>query len=170
MLAECLGYVGRILSSKESPNYSIGLFVLQSTPTLLAPVLFAATIYMCLGRIIRATEGQHLSPIKPSWLTKMFVAGDVLGLGVQGAGNDESFHISCRWLTKTRGCYHATGYTSVLSYWFQHCDRRTCTNGCYFWNVHPRRGHLRHSYSSPSYTAFSFHLFELERRLVSAVC
>jgi hypothetical protein len=96
-LGECLGYVARILSSKESPNYSIGLFVLQSTPTLLAPVLFAATIYMCLGRIIRATEGQHLSPIRPSWLTKMFVAGDVMGLAVQGAGNSEE--CSCLELT-----------------------------------------------------------------------
>jgi hypothetical protein len=83
---EILGYICRILSSKQSPNYTITLFVLQSVPTLIAPVLFAASIYMCLGRIIRISGGEHLSLIPPSYLTTLFVVGDVLGLIVQGAG------------------------------------------------------------------------------------
>lgn len=41
---------------------------------------------MCLGRIILITGGEHLSLIRPSLLTIFFVAGDVLGLLVQGAG------------------------------------------------------------------------------------
>lgn len=39
---------------------------------------------MCLGRIIRLTGGEHLSLIPPSYLAILFVAGDVLGLLVQG--------------------------------------------------------------------------------------
>lgn len=85
-LGEILGYIARILSAKQSPNFTTGLFVVQSSPTLLAPALFAASIYMCLGRIIRITGGEHLSLIPPSYLTIFFVAGDVLGLAVQGAG------------------------------------------------------------------------------------
>ncbi|RDL42215.1 Uncharacterized protein BP5553_02194 [Venustampulla echinocandica] len=84
--SECLGYILRIFSSREAPNYSIGLAIGQGTPTLLAPALIAASIYMCLGRIIRATDGQHLSLIPIAWLTKFFVAGDVLGLIIQGVG------------------------------------------------------------------------------------
>ena len=41
---------------------------------------------MCLGRIIRLTGGEHLSLIRPSRLTIFFVAGDITGLLVQGAG------------------------------------------------------------------------------------
>jgi hypothetical protein len=83
---EILGYIARILSAKQSPYYTIALFVLQSSPTLLAPILFAASIYMCLGRLIRLTGGEHFSLISPSYLTRLFVAGDVLGLIIQGAG------------------------------------------------------------------------------------
>ena len=84
---EITGYMARIFSSKQAPDYSIGLFVMQSSPTLLAPALFAASIYMCLGRIMLVTHGQHLSLIPPKRLTVLFVTGDVLGLLIQGAGS-----------------------------------------------------------------------------------
>ena len=45
---------------------------------LLAPALFAASIYMILGRIILLVEGEAHSIIKRRWLTKIFVAGDVV--------------------------------------------------------------------------------------------
>ncbi|KAH6678030.1 RTA1 like protein-domain-containing protein [Halenospora varia] len=83
---ESIGFIIRIMSSKQAPDYTLELFIGQSSPTLLAPALFAATIYMCLGRIILATGGQHLSPIPVKWLTKFFVAGDILGLATQTAG------------------------------------------------------------------------------------
>jgi hypothetical protein len=38
---------------------------------------------MCLGRIIRGIRGESYSLIKPTLLTKIFVAGDVLSLLVQ---------------------------------------------------------------------------------------
>lgn len=45
---------------------------------LLAPALFAASIYMILGRIITLVGGQEHAIIRPQWLTKIFVTGDVV--------------------------------------------------------------------------------------------
>ena len=83
---EIIGYTARIFSAKQSPNYALTLYILQNNPTLLAPPLFAATVYMCLGRIIRAVNGERDSIVRLQNPTKFFVAGDVLGLCVQGAG------------------------------------------------------------------------------------
>lgn len=83
---EVIGYIMRILSAREGPDYSTALFIAQATPTLLAPVLFAATIYMLLGRIVRVTCAEHHAPIASKWLTRTFVIGDVSGMLIQGAG------------------------------------------------------------------------------------
>ncbi|XXH02711.1 hypothetical protein Hte_009096 [Hypoxylon texense] len=61
-------------------------YIIQSTLTLLPPVLFAASIYMVLGRIIRAVQGEPYSPIRPGILTKVFVAGDAASFCIQGGG------------------------------------------------------------------------------------
>jgi hypothetical protein len=53
---------------------------------LLAPALFAASIYMILGRIILLVEGQDHSIIRPQWLTKIFVFGDVICFLLLGGG------------------------------------------------------------------------------------
>ena len=72
----------------------MGAFLLQNMLTLLAPALFAATIYMCLGRLIQAVHGEALSPVSPKWMTFLFVTGDVAGLAIQGAGERNSTHLS----------------------------------------------------------------------------
>jgi hypothetical protein len=59
---------------------------MQSLLTLLAPALFAASIYMVLGRIIRLVGGELRSPIRISWMTPIFVTGDVISFFIQGAG------------------------------------------------------------------------------------
>ena len=41
---------------------------------------------MTLGRVIRATGGEKLSMVRPSWLTKIFVFGDVFSFLVQSSG------------------------------------------------------------------------------------
>ncbi|KFY81135.1 hypothetical protein V499_00069 [Pseudogymnoascus sp. VKM F-103] len=61
-------------------------FIIQNLFILLPPALFAASIYMTLGRIINAVNGGHLSIIRPTWLTKIFVGGDVFSFMVQGGG------------------------------------------------------------------------------------
>jgi hypothetical protein len=59
---------------------------MQSLLLLLAPALFAASIYMILARIILLTDGESHSVIKVRWVTKIFVAGDVLSFLAQSAG------------------------------------------------------------------------------------
>lgn len=51
---------------------------------LVAPALFAASIYMTLGRIIRSVNAEKYSLIRVNWLTKLFVLGDVMSFMIQG--------------------------------------------------------------------------------------
>lgn len=64
----------------------LGPFIIQSVLILLAPILFAASVYMFLGRIIRSTGEDSKSMVRPTKLTKLFVAGDVVCFFVQAAG------------------------------------------------------------------------------------
>lgn len=61
-------------------------FALQSVLILVAPALFAASIYMTLHRLMRHLQAERHSIIRVSWLTKIFVAGDILSFLVQSAG------------------------------------------------------------------------------------
>jgi len=81
---EWIGYVGRALAHNNQT--SLNIYILQTLTLLLAPALFAASIYMVLGRIIHLTRGESLAPIRSSWLTKIFVCGDVLAFLVQSGG------------------------------------------------------------------------------------
>ncbi|KAL8671608.1 MAG: hypothetical protein Q9168_003898 [Polycauliona sp. 1 TL-2023] len=81
---ELIGYIGRA-ASHSSPS-SLGPYITQSLFILVAPALFAASIYMTLGRLIRALHAESLSPIRVSWLTKIFVCGDIFTFFVQGGG------------------------------------------------------------------------------------
>ena len=53
---------------------------------LIAPILFAASIYMVLGRLILRTDSEALSIIRPRWVTGVFVTGDVLCFFIQSGG------------------------------------------------------------------------------------
>ena len=79
-----VGYIGRALSSQD--QWNLTFFILQALTLLVAPALFAASIYMTLGRIIRLVDGEHHSIIRAKWLTKLFVAGDILSFVTQGSG------------------------------------------------------------------------------------
>jgi hypothetical protein len=61
-------------------------YILQNVFVLVAPALFAASIYMVLGRIIRGAQAEAYSLVRPTWLTKIFVAFDVISFFVQGGG------------------------------------------------------------------------------------
>ena len=63
---------------------TMGPYIVANIFILLSPTLFAASIYMTLGRLIRRIGGEHLSLIRVSRLTKTFVWGDVLSFVVQG--------------------------------------------------------------------------------------
>lgn len=95
---ETVGYIGRILGSSDPDD--LGFYILQTLLILLGPALFAATIYMTLSRIILAVRAPHLSIIRVSWQTKIFVFGDVLsfitqcgGGGLQASSNPDTIDV-----------------------------------------------------------------------------
>ncbi|KAL1853991.1 hypothetical protein Daus18300_011580 [Diaporthe australafricana] len=83
-LFEIIGYVGRALAYNSTGE--LIPYVLQSTLLLLGPVLFAASLYMTLSRVIRGVNGGHCSLIAPRWLTRIFVFGDVFSFIIQASG------------------------------------------------------------------------------------
>ncbi|KAH8679548.1 RTA1 like protein-domain-containing protein [Tricladium varicosporioides] len=83
---EIVGFAGRAFSAKETPTWTLGPYIVQSVLLLIAPALFAGSIYMILGRIIQMTDGESHSIIRNKWLTKLFVTGDVLAFTVQAGG------------------------------------------------------------------------------------
>ncbi|OQE29476.1 hypothetical protein PENSTE_c002G08784 [Penicillium steckii] len=85
-LLETVGYIGRLLSSLEAPDFTQGPYVMQSALILIAPAFLAASIYMTLGRIIQMLDAEQSSVIKLRWLTTIFVAGDVLSFLMQASG------------------------------------------------------------------------------------
>ncbi|KAL2875435.1 hypothetical protein SGCOL_009345 [Colletotrichum sp. CLE4] len=79
---------------------AIGGFVMQAILILVAPALYAASIYMILGRLIRTLRADHLSLLPVPWVTKIFVTGDIVsftmqagGGGIQAAGTLELYDI-----------------------------------------------------------------------------
>ncbi|KAL4995947.1 RTA1 like protein-domain-containing protein [Aspergillus recurvatus] len=83
---EAVGYIGRVLSSAEAPDFTKGPYVMQSALILIAPAFLAASIYMTLGRIIAMLDADRCSIIPLRFLTKIFVAGDVLSFLMQASG------------------------------------------------------------------------------------
>lgn len=84
---ETIGYIGRILSAQQNPGpYTMSPFIMQSVLLLVAPALFAASIYMELGRIVLMVDGERSLFIRRTWLTKLFVSGDVLSFLMQSSG------------------------------------------------------------------------------------
>ncbi|KAE8385012.1 RTA1 like protein [Aspergillus alliaceus] len=81
-----VGYIGRVLSANESPDWTIGPYIMQSTLLLVARALYAASIYMGLGRIIHLMKGQKLAIIRVTWITKIFITGDILSFLMQALG------------------------------------------------------------------------------------
>ncbi|KAI8664961.1 hypothetical protein NCS56_00930400 [Fusarium sp. Ph1] len=81
---QTIGYCGRIWSHYDT--LSIGGFVIQAILILVAPALYAASIYMILGRLIRTLRAEHLSLIPVNWVTRIFVTGDVVAFSLQAGG------------------------------------------------------------------------------------
>lgn len=90
---ETVGYIGRAMSSPEYPNFTTNPYIIQSVLLLLGPTLYAASIYMILGRLVIHLEADSYSLIKPKWLTKFFVFGDVISFFAQGGGNESTLII-----------------------------------------------------------------------------
>jgi hypothetical protein len=83
---EVIGFITRSIASTEAPDFTVSVYSVHTILVLVAPSVFAASIYMCLGRLILITEGERHSLIRVKWLTKIFVIGDVIAFLLQGAG------------------------------------------------------------------------------------
>jgi len=81
---QIIGYGTRVFSHYHTNE--IAPYAVQSCFILLAPVLYAASIYMVLGRLVRGVHGERFSIVRPTRMTKLFVFGDILALNVQGNG------------------------------------------------------------------------------------
>ncbi|KAH7253204.1 hypothetical protein FSOLCH5_013997 [Fusarium solani] len=81
---EIIGYAARAVAYNSTG--ALMPYVLQSALLLLAPILFAASLYMTLARVVRAVKGAPFSIIAPRWLTRIFVFGDVFSFIVQASG------------------------------------------------------------------------------------
>ncbi|WQF90204.1 Putative RTA-like protein [Colletotrichum destructivum] len=85
-ILELIGYAARARSGQESPDWTLVPYIIQALLILVAPALFAATIYMELGRIVTLIDGEDLTLIRKAWMTKLFVCGDILSFMVQSSG------------------------------------------------------------------------------------
>ncbi|EPE07796.1 hypothetical protein F503_00518 [Ophiostoma piceae UAMH 11346] len=83
---ESVGYIGRALAANEAPDFTTTPYIIQALLILLGPTLMAASVYMVLGRLVVILNGEKHTLIKPKWITKIFVAGDVMSFLAQGAG------------------------------------------------------------------------------------
>lgn len=81
---EIIGYIGRALSHNNTK--ALRPYIIQAILLLVAPALFAATIYMSLARIIVQLQAERFSIIPVRWLTKLFVLGDIISFFLQAAG------------------------------------------------------------------------------------
>ena len=81
---ETLGYIARVFLSLDVTSFQP--YVIQMFLLLLGPVLFAATLYMSLGRLIERMHCRDYSIISLKYSTKIFVTGDVISFLAQLAG------------------------------------------------------------------------------------
>lgn len=80
----------RAVSATQYPDYDLGPEVIQYIMILVAPALLAASIYMEFGRLIIMTDGDRFCFIRRTWLTKIFVIGDIISFLAQFSGTQIS--------------------------------------------------------------------------------
>ncbi|KAK9368155.1 RTA1 like protein-domain-containing protein [Lipomyces kononenkoae] len=97
-LFQMIGYPARVFAHYHTDQ--IGPYAVQSSFILLAPVFYAASIYMVLGRVVRSVHGERFSIVRPSWMSKLFISCDLLALSVQGIGGGFTIHADTQELGK----------------------------------------------------------------------
>lgn len=81
---QIIGYICRVIARNNL--HSVTIYAVQSVLILLAPPLYAASIYMVLGRTVTHLNAENLSLVRVRWMTKIFVSGDVFSFLLQSAG------------------------------------------------------------------------------------
>ena len=80
---ETIGYVARAISAKQTPNWALLPYLLQSVLLLLGPTMLAASIYMSLGRLIIFLGADSYCLIPSDMVTKTFIIGDIISFLAQ---------------------------------------------------------------------------------------
>ncbi|KAI4728738.1 hypothetical protein E4T49_03520 [Aureobasidium sp. EXF-10728] len=83
-IMETFGYYGRAWAGSDPHNF--GAWALQAFLIICAPPMISATVYMSLGRTIRALEARENALMSPRATTPLFVIGDLIAFISQLAG------------------------------------------------------------------------------------
>ncbi|CAD6468507.1 Y55_G0052380.mRNA.1.CDS.1 [Saccharomyces cerevisiae] len=83
-IMEIVGYIARAVSSSNTKE--IAPYVIQAVLLLIAPALYAATIYMLFGRLLHVMRCESLMIVSSRFETSFFVFGDVVSFCLQAAG------------------------------------------------------------------------------------
>ncbi|KAL3229568.1 Protein RTA1 [Nakaseomyces bracarensis] len=84
VLLEIIGYIGRAVSSRHPE--ALPPFAIQTVLLLIAPTLYAASIYMLFGRMAHLMFVENLMIMPARYNTLIFVLGDVFSLLLQASG------------------------------------------------------------------------------------
>jgi hypothetical protein len=87
---EVAGYIVRCISVQRPRN--IPLYAVSSSLIVLAPVFICASLYLLIGRLVRAGipmqgKQQRILGISPHWLPRGFITSDILSFMTQGSGS-----------------------------------------------------------------------------------
>jgi len=88
----------------------VPIYSIQTILILLAPPLYAASIYMVLGRLILHLRAENYSIVPLKWMTGIFVTGDVIAFVMQAAGTS----------------YSSLTRVFIMSSIFQHSNEAIC--------------------------------------------
>ncbi|EED12989.1 DUF300 domain protein, putative [Talaromyces stipitatus ATCC 10500] len=91
-LCEVVGYLAR--AGAYNATGSLMPYLIQAIFLVIAPVFFAASLYMVYSRIVRAVHGELFSLVPPRWTTWIFVVGDWTCLNIQSGGSGLLNHAS----------------------------------------------------------------------------
>ncbi|EGE04119.1 RTA1 domain-containing protein [Trichophyton equinum CBS 127.97] len=105
-LMEVLAYIVRCISIKM--DRVIALYAVSSSLIVVAPVLVCASLYLLVGRLVRAglpSSGnqQRILGINPWWLPRIFVTSDILSFLTQASGSGIAASGNWEGSTKTTG-------------------------------------------------------------------
>ncbi|ORY70373.1 RTA1 like protein-domain-containing protein [Pseudomassariella vexata] len=87
-ILEGVGYICRLMSHNESPNFTLVPYAIQSVLLLMAPTLISATIYLHAERVFVAVQADKpILPWKLRTYKRVFLLFDAFSLIIQTAGS-----------------------------------------------------------------------------------
>ncbi|CAL9728077.1 protein Rta1p [Monosporozyma unispora] len=99
---ELAGYIGRCVSAHDQEL--MGAYIEQYILLLIAPTLYAGSIYMLFGRMAHLLFAEKIMIMPARFNTAIFVCGDIASLFLQAAGgglmaNDSQHQLGCNLVT-----------------------------------------------------------------------